>query len=105
MTDGIPGRLNHNHHQGGTAGYAGRTCKATPGEPWPILDTRWNARVREISGINVEFGHAFAWNPSAVGVKSEDTFIMMSDGQKEIVTLMPSLPRSTSKRCWAGRQP
>lgn len=90
---GFPPDEWHNHHQGGTAGYAGRTCKAMPGEPWPILDERWSARVKEISGISVEFGHAFAWNPSAVGVKSEDTFILMPDGQKEIVTLTPSLPQ------------
>jgi len=90
---GFPQNEWHNHHQGGTAGYAGRTCKATPGEPFPILEPGWSEKVEEISGISVEFGQAFAWNPSAVGVKSEDTFILMPDGQKEIVTTTPALPQ------------
>ena len=83
----------HNHHQGGAAGYAGRTCKATPGERFPILQSGWSERVKDICGISTEFGQSFAWNPSAVGVKSEDTFILMPDGRKEIVTLTPALPQ------------
>lgn len=83
----------HNHHQGGATGYAGRTCKAAPGEPFPILDTRWEKKVREITGIDVVFGQAFAWNPSAPGVKSEDTFLLLPDGAKEIITRTPALPR------------
>jgi antitoxin VapB len=83
----------HNHHQGGTTGYAGRTCKASPDESFPILDTRWERKVREITGIDVVFGQAFAWNPSAPGVKSEDTFLLMPDGAKEIITRTPALPR------------
>ena len=90
---GFPANEWHNHHQGGTAGYAGRTCKATPGERFPILEPGWSERVKDILGIFVEFGQAFAWNPSAVGVKSEDTFILMPDGRKEIVTMTPTLPR------------
>jgi len=90
---GFPANEWHNHHQGGTAGYAGRTCKATPGERFPILEPGWSERVKDISDISVEFGQAFAWNPSAVGVKSEDTFILMPDGRKEIVTTTPTLPR------------
>ena len=89
---GFPADEWHNHHQGGTTGYAGRTCKAMPGEPFPILDTRWAQQVRDIAGLEVEFGHAFAWNPSAVGVKSEDTFILLPDGSQEIVTRTPALP-------------
>ena len=83
----------HNHHQGGTTGYAGRTCKASPGEPFPILDNSWEKKVRDITGIDVVFGQAFAWNPSAPGVKSEDTFLLMPDGAKEIITRTPALPR------------
>lgn len=83
----------HNHHQGGTTGYAGRTCKASPDEPFPILDNTWEKKVRDITGIDVVFGQAFAWNPSAPGVKSEDTFLLMPDGAKEIVTRTPALPR------------
>lgn len=89
---GFPADEWHNHHQGGTAGYAGRTCKAAPGEAFPILDARWAGLVRDIAGIDVQFGHAFAWNPSAVGVKSEDTFLLLPDGGKEIVTRTPGLP-------------
>ena len=83
----------HNHHQGGTTGYAGRTCKASPQESFPILDTRWEKKVRDITGIDAVFGQAFAWNPSAPGVKSEDTFLLMPDGAKEIITRTPALPR------------
>jgi antitoxin VapB len=83
----------HNHHQGGTTGYAGRTCKATPGELFPILETSWAERVKEITGIDVEFGQAFAWNPSAPGVKSEDTFLLWPDGKQEIVTRTPDFPQ------------
>jgi len=89
---GFPAEEWHNHHQGGTAGYAGRTCKGSPGETFPILDTKWAGLVKDIAEIDVEFGHAFAWNPSAVGVKSEDTFLLLPDGAKEIVTRTPGLP-------------
>lgn len=90
---GFPENEWHNHHQGGATGYAGRTCKGGPGEPFPILDDSWRKRVYDVSGIGTEFGMAFAWNPSAVGVKSEDTFILLPNGQKEIVSATPSLPR------------
>jgi antitoxin VapB len=89
---GFPADEWHNHHQGGTTGYAGRTCKAVPNDPFPILDERWRVGLREILGIDVVLGHAFAWNPSAVGVKSEDTFVLLPDGTQEIVTLTPRLP-------------
>ncbi|MBI2433974.1 MAG: M24 family metallopeptidase [Candidatus Hydrogenedentes bacterium] len=83
----------HNHHQGGATGYAGRTCKATPGCGFPVLEENWALRVREILGQEVHFGSAFAWNPSAPGVKSEDTFILLPDGRREIVSNTPELPR------------
>jgi len=89
---GFPPHEWHNHHQGGTTGYAGRTCKASPGETFPILASGWAARVNEIAGIETSFAHAFAWNPSAVGVKSEDTFLLLNDGTREIVTATPELP-------------
>ena len=89
---GFPPDEWHNHHQGGTTGYAGRTCKATPGETFPIQAAGWAPRVKEIAGVETSFGHAFAWNPSAVGVKSEDTFILLHDGTREIVTATPQLP-------------
>lgn len=90
---GFPENEWHNHHQGGATGYAGRTCKGSPGETFPILDDAWRKRVYDVSGIGTEFGMAFAWNPSAVGVKSEDTFILLPNGKKEIVSATPSLPQ------------
>lgn len=90
---GFPENEWHNHHQGGATGYAGRTCKGAPGEAFPVLDNSWAKRVKDLAEIDVEFGAAFAWNPSAVGVKSEDTFILLPDGSKEIVTATPQLPQ------------
>lgn len=89
---GFPENEWHNHHQGGPTGYAGRTCRATPGETFPVLDAYWPQRLRDVLGRDIEFGSAFAWNPSARGVKSEDTFILRPDGIKEIVTHTPDLP-------------
>lgn len=84
----------HNHHQGGATGYAGRTCKGAPGEKFPVLDgAAWAAKVKAVSDMDVEFGAAFAWNPSAPGVKSEDTFLLLPDGKQEIVSATPQLPR------------
>ena len=83
----------HNHHQGGATGYAGRTCKGAPGESFRIIDAGWSRKVREVLGEDIEFGAAFAWNPSAPGVKSEDTFILLPDGATEIITETPRLPQ------------
>lgn len=81
-----------NHHQGGATGYAGRTCKATPGSDFPILPDMWSGLFKKHFDMDVDLGQAFAWNPSAPGVKSEDTFILSASGLKEIVTATPSLP-------------
>ncbi len=89
---GFPENEWLNHHQGGATGYAGRTCKGAPGESFPVLDDFWPAKASEILGEAVSFGAAFAWNPSAVGVKSEDTFILLPDGSKKIVSATPALP-------------
>ena len=51
------------HHQGGAAGYNGRDPRATPG----ATDV-------------VQFGQAFAWNPTAPGAKIEDTVLLTADG-------------------------
>ncbi len=56
------------HHQGGLAGYAARERIAVPGDPTII-----------------QVGQAFAWNPSIVGCKSEDTMLLVPGGF-EIVT-------------------
>jgi len=89
---GFPENEWHNHHQGGATGYAGRTCKGKPGEVFPVLDTYYPSLVEKELGQKILFGSAFAWNPSARGVKSEDTFILYPDGRKEIVTSTSELP-------------
>ena len=63
------------HHQGGPIGYQGREAIATPTNQSPVRD-----------------GMAFAWNPSITGTKAEDTFIVRSDGNHEIVTRDPYWP-------------
>ena len=56
------------HHQGGPTGYANREAVATPDS---TLATRDN--------------QAFAWNPSIVGIKSEDT-VLCTDQGVEVLT-------------------
>jgi antitoxin VapB len=51
------------HHQGGIAGYRSREVIARPGDPTVI-----------------RAGMAFAWNPSVVGAKSEETFVLPPEG-------------------------
>lgn len=51
------------HHQGGPTGYAGRDPRLVPG----VKDT-------------IFLGQAFAWNPSAPGVKVEDTMLLGQNG-------------------------
>lgn len=83
----------HNHHQGGATGYAGRTAKGTPTSNFPCLDSSLPLRVSEIVDEQVSFGCAYAWNPSGPGVKSEDTFLLLPDGSREIITATPELPQ------------
>ena len=56
------------HHQGGMTGYASREVIATPGTPQEITEAQ-----------------AFAWNPSLMGAKAEETFLLGQDGP-EILT-------------------
>lgn len=65
------------HHQGGMTGYEPREFLAVPG-------------LQEM----IKEGQAFAWNPSIVGAKVEDT-IMVGASENEIITLTPSLPVTT----------
>lgn len=83
----------HNHHQGGATGYAGRTAKGAPTSSFPCLDASLPLRVSELVDEQVQFGCAYAWNPSGPGVKSEDTFLLLPDGTREIVTTTPELPQ------------
>ena len=62
------------HHQGGATGYQSRTWRATPGS-------------REA----IRAGQAFAWNPSLLGTKSEDT-IMCHGREVEVLTATPGWP-------------
>ncbi|MBI2426194.1 MAG: M24 family metallopeptidase [Candidatus Hydrogenedentes bacterium] len=88
---GFPPNEWHNHHQGGATGYAGRTAKGMPGATFPVLPRLCLRRAEEIRGKAMPCGAAFAWNPSAPGVKSEDTFLLLPSGDKEIITSTPAI--------------
>ena len=62
------------HHQGGPTGYAGRDPRASP----------------DASDL-VTTPQAFAWNPTARGVKTEDTVLLTSLGP-EVLTDDPRWP-------------
>lgn len=62
------------HHQGGVAGYESREYIATP-----------------TATETVALGQAYAWNPSLVGTKSEDTLIV-GDAGPRIVTATADWP-------------
>ncbi len=64
-----------NHHQGGTIAYKSREIIATPGDPTLI-----------------EVGHAFAWNPSIVGCKSEDTILLGANSFEVVTQTSPDFP-------------
>ncbi|HOS94877.1 MAG TPA: M24 family metallopeptidase, partial [Armatimonadota bacterium] len=57
------------HHQGGATGYAEREWVTFPGDPTPIVGDQ-----------------AFAFNPTIMGAKVEDTVILHADGTLENVT-------------------
>jgi hypothetical protein len=63
-----------NHHQGGPTGYEPRDYEANSS-----------------SEAVIEVNQAFAWNPSAPGMKSEDT-ILSRDTGAEILTVDPRWP-------------
>ena len=63
------------HHQGGPAGYAPREFLADPTSTAPVVASQ-----------------VFAWNPSAPGVKSEDTVLTTPDGLPQVVTVDPAWP-------------
>ena len=55
------------HHQGGMTGYASREIIATAAADQEIKE-----------------GQAFAWNPSLVGAKAEETFVLGQDGPESL---------------------
>jgi len=63
-----------NHHQGGPTGYVGRDPKIGPDTPGVVAQQQ-----------------AFAWNPSAPGVKAEDTVLATTAGI-ELLTHDPAWP-------------
>ncbi|MHA7140312.1 M24 family metallopeptidase [Arthrobacter sp. Sr33] len=62
------------HHQGGPAGYAGRDPRATPATDDEVLANQ-----------------AFTWNPSAPGVKIEDT-VLVGDAGIDVLSVDPRWP-------------
>lgn len=62
------------HHQGGPAGYAPRDFLGDPTSTAAVVESQ-----------------VFAWNPSAPGVKSEDTILTTADGPR-VVTVDPAWP-------------
>ena len=62
---GFPGEWR-SHVQGGPIGYLSREFDVVPG----------TARAESV----VSLGDAFAWNPTVLGAKSEDTFVVGADG-------------------------
>ncbi len=73
-----------NHHQGGLIGYKTREKLAVPKEPTVL-----------------RAGYALAWNPSIVGVKSEDTIIIDDDGFEVVTQAGDDWPQYTIEA--AGR--
>src|SRR5439155_23885005 len=57
------------HHQGGSTGYNPREAVGNPTSAVPVVENQ-----------------AFAWNPSIVGAKSEDTVLIGADGKVEVLT-------------------
>jgi Xaa-Pro aminopeptidase len=72
--NGLNGEWN-NHHQGGSTGYLAREIRVGPGCT-TVAST----------------GQAFAWNPSAVGAKCEDTVLLTKTGLRILTPTTPAWP-------------
>ena len=68
------------HHQGGPTGYANREALATPE-----------------STVAVRANQAFAWNPSIVGIKSEDTVLCTGEGVEVLTAHSEEWPTVVGK--------
>lgn len=66
-----------NHHQGGLTGYQARELCIRPG-----------------CALTARAGQAFAWNPSALGAKCEDTFLLVENGLIPITPVSSAWPRT-----------
>jgi Xaa-Pro aminopeptidase len=66
------------HHQGGSTGYAGREVLATPDSAVKVLENQ-----------------AFAWNPSVVAAKSEDTVLVTGKGIEVLTAKSRDWPEVT----------
>ncbi len=71
------------HHQGGAIGYRSREWVAHP-------------LGREV----VTPPQAFAWNPTAPGVKVEDTVIVLGDSAAEVISASPDWPTTNGAPDW-----
>lgn len=73
--NGLPPDEWRRHHQGGPCGYTLRDKLATPGDDDVVAA-----------------GQAFAWNPSCVGWKVEDTVAARAGGPPEVLSADPAWP-------------
>lgn len=65
-----------NHHQGGMTAYLAREYRADPACPVPV-----------------QLNQAYAWNPSAIGAKCEDTAILTASGLEIITPVSARWPK------------
>ena len=72
------------HHQGGSTGYAGREAIADP-----------------FSTVIVRDRQPFAWNPSIIGAKSEDTVLVTQSGIEVLTKTSSNFP--TVAGSWKGQ--
>jgi antitoxin VapB len=85
---GVPEEWQH-QYQGGPIGYRSREFDVVPGSAE--------------SGLLIGQNQAFAWNPTVVGAKSEDTFIARDEGALSVTNSM-TWPLLTVSQPWGALQ-